>query len=78
MPAWYDILDMNIDRKIDASQLRQSAVSGGINAYTTYRGAVDDEQNTKGIFVLSSKALNRNFKLMSELLFKTLTTVCCK
>jgi phospholipase/carboxylesterase len=25
MPAWYDILDMSIDRKVDATQLRQSA-----------------------------------------------------
>lgn len=25
MPAWYDILEMNIDRKVDADQLRESA-----------------------------------------------------
>ncbi|MCW9015964.1 MAG: alpha/beta hydrolase, partial [Kangiellaceae bacterium] len=25
MPAWYDILDMNIDRKVDETQLRASA-----------------------------------------------------
>ncbi|UTW45844.1 alpha/beta fold hydrolase [bacterium SCSIO 12696] len=25
MPAWYDILEMNIDRKVDAAQLRASA-----------------------------------------------------
>ncbi len=25
MPAWYDILDMNVERKVDVAQLRQSA-----------------------------------------------------
>ncbi|QBY04973.1 carboxylesterase [Thalassotalea sp. HSM 43] len=25
MPAWYDILDMSVDRKVDAAQLKQSA-----------------------------------------------------
>jgi phospholipase/carboxylesterase len=27
MPAWYDILEMNIDRKVDSQQLKQSALA---------------------------------------------------
>ncbi len=29
MPAWYDILEMNLDRRVDTAQLRDSAVAVG-------------------------------------------------
>ena len=54
------------------TQARQSAVCGGINAYSTIRSAVDNEQNTRGYLVLSSKALFRNHRALTELLQQTL------
>jgi len=52
------------------SQALQAALSGGLNAYTSIRGAVEDEQSTRGVLVLSSKALGRNaaqlFQLVRE------------
>ncbi len=49
-------------------QALQSSVSGGIGAYTTLRGAIDNEQNTRGHFVLSGKALARNHQAFNELM----------
>jgi len=57
------------------TQLLHSSISGGIHAFTTYRGSISDEQDVKGLFVLSSKALNRNYQQISELLKKTLETI---
>jgi presequence protease len=57
------------------TQLLHSSISGGIHAFTTYRGSISDEQDVKGLFVLSSKALNRNHQLISDLLKKTLETL---
>jgi len=63
----------------DASYLevqdRQAATCGGINAFSSIRGDVDNEQNTRGFFVLSSKALVRNQLQQSQLMRDTLGTV---
>ena len=53
----------------------QSAVCGSIHAYTTLRGAIDDEQTTQAALVLSSKALARNHRQQSELMKATLESV---
>lgn len=55
-----------------ATQDWQSSVCGSIHAYTTLRGAIDDEQNAKAVLVLSSKALARNQREQSELMKATL------
>lgn len=46
----------------------QSAVSGGISAYSEIKGMIDDEQSASGYLVLSAKALNRNQEAVSELM----------
>lgn len=56
-------------------QAWQSSVSGGIHAHSQLRGAVDDEQQIKGYFTLSSKALTRKHEAMSELVRRTLQDV---
>jgi len=56
-----------------AVQNRQSATVGSINAFTSMRGAVDDEQAIKAHFVLSSKALARHTGQQSQLMYDTLT-----
>ncbi len=58
-----------------ATQAWQSAISGGVSAHTAARGAIDDEQQVRGYFVLSSKALVRNHGELCRLLRKTLETV---
>jgi Zn-dependent M16 (insulinase) family peptidase len=58
-----------------AVQDRQSAVCGGINAFTSVRGGVEDVQQSSGYLVLSSKALVRNHKEQSRLMRDTLETV---
>ena len=47
----------------------QSAVSGGLNCYASVRGALDNEQNSQAILVLSSKALLANHAAQTELLY---------
>ncbi len=49
-------------------QALQSSVSGGVGGYTTLRGAIDNEQHTRGHFILSGKALARNHQPFNELL----------
>ncbi|QKT04007.1 insulinase family protein [Ectothiorhodospiraceae bacterium 2226] len=51
------------------------AVTGGLGARATVRGAVDDEQRVKGYFVLSGKALARNADALSDLMRETLEQV---
>lgn len=53
----------------------QSAVSGGLNCYASVRGALDNEQNSKAILVLSSKALVANHAEQTELLYETFFNV---
>lgn len=55
-----------------AIQERQASVCGSINAFTTMRGAIDDEQAVKTYLVLSSKALTRNHGEQSALMYETL------
>lgn len=53
-------------------QAHQAAVCGGISAYTSMRGDIDDEQQTKAYLVLSSKALLRNAGAQAKLMRDTL------
>lgn len=55
------------DQDYLALQARQSSVSGGIGAFTSMRGAIDDEQNVSSHFILSGKALARNHRSFGEL-----------
>jgi Zn-dependent M16 (insulinase) family peptidase len=57
------------------TQHRQSATVGSINAFTSMRGSVDDEQSVRANLVLSSKALWRYARDQSELLYDTLHRV---
>jgi len=54
------------------TQELQSRICGSINAYTTVRGKVDDVQNVRGIFTVSAKALARNQKPLTDLVYDTL------
>lgn len=54
------------------TQERQSAVTGGINARFSVRASIDDVRQTRGLFALSGKALNRNAGELSRLLVETL------
>ncbi len=58
-----------------ATQEWQSSVCGSINAFTSIRGAIDDEQKVGAWLVLSSKALSRNLAAQSELMKATLENV---
>ncbi len=53
----------------------QSALTGGVSAFTTVKGAVDSEQEVKGVLVLSGKALARNHAKLTELMRDTLEAV---
>ncbi|TCK17229.1 hypothetical protein DFR30_0450 [Thiogranum longum] len=54
------------------TQELQTSVSGGVNASSSMRGNVDDEQSLKGFFVLSGKALARNHAALGNLMRDTL------
>jgi presequence protease len=62
-------------RDYRATQAHQSAVSGGISARVQMRGAVDDVQQSRTIFVLAGKALARNHAALSDLLAETFLQV---
>lgn len=49
-------------------QVWQSLVSGGIYAHSNLRGSINDEQQVRGFYVVSGKALLRNHKKLSQLL----------
>jgi presequence protease len=53
-------------------QSRQASISGGINAYTSLRSKIRDEQSVLGYLVLSSKALYRKQQELADLLADTL------
>jgi len=53
-------------------QDRQSATCGSINAFTSMRGGVADQQQSTGYLVLSSKALLRNQHEQAQLMRDTL------
>ncbi|MEE4658884.1 MAG: insulinase family protein [Halieaceae bacterium] len=56
-------------------QDRQSAVCGSINAFTSMRGDVEDEQHARGYLVVSAKALARNHQAQAQLMRDTLEQV---
>ncbi len=53
------------------TQAWQYAVSGGVGASASLRGAVDDEQRARGYLVLSGRALERNTGALAELMKTT-------
>ncbi|MFT6914630.1 MAG: Zn-dependent M16 (insulinase) family peptidase [Motiliproteus sp.] len=59
--------------KYPEAQAWQASVSGGISAHTSVRGAIDDEQQVKGYFTLSGKALAHNGTKLAELMSTTFT-----
>ena len=60
------------DRSYKENQQYHVQVSGGISAYSTMRGAIDDEQNVLGYFVISGKALLNHQEDLTALLHETL------
>ena len=63
------------DRNYLETQAWQSSISGGVSAYASVRGMVDDVQRVVGYFVLSGKALARNHDSLSDLLRQTFERV---
>lgn len=57
------------------AQRRQAATVGSINAFTSMRGTVEDEQSVSGHFIISSKALLKNSADQSTLMRDTLESV---
>jgi Zn-dependent M16 (insulinase) family peptidase len=55
-----------------STQMLMDAVTGGISASTSLRGAIDDVQDVRGHFVLSGKALVRNQENLARLMQETL------
>ncbi|HED34331.1 MAG TPA: peptidase M16 [Gammaproteobacteria bacterium] len=60
------------DKDYLQSQAWQDSVSGGVGAYTSVRGLVDNEQDIKAHFVFSGKALGRNHQALNELMSQML------
>jgi Zn-dependent M16 (insulinase) family peptidase len=62
---------------LDYSQVQtwQSSISGGVNFFSSIRSSADDEQQATGYLVLSSKALQKNHRAMTDLLSRTLHQV---
>jgi Zn-dependent M16 (insulinase) family peptidase len=57
-----------------ATQALHSAVTGGIGARATVRGAVDDVNRTRSVFVVSGKALARNHAALTTILRESFET----
>lgn len=57
------------------TQALQSAVTGGLTARAVVRGGVDDVQSSRGVFVISGKALARNHAPLAQLMRETYETV---
>ena len=53
----------------------QYSATGGINAFNTLRGAVDDANKVSGYFVLSGKALLRNQVVLTDIMHATFDSV---
>ena len=62
------------DRDYLAVQHRQAAVTGGIGARLSIRGALGDPHTLKGALILSGKALRRNQRALTDILHETLFT----
>lgn len=58
-----------------AVQNWQYSATGGINAFNTLRGAVDNANTLSGYFVLSGKALLRNQKTLTDIMHTTFNSV---
>ncbi|OMH32752.1 insulinase family protein [Motiliproteus sp. MSK22-1] len=52
-------------------QALQSSISGGVSAFSSVRGDIDNEQKVKGYFTVSGKALVRNVAPLTDLLHET-------
>jgi Zn-dependent M16 (insulinase) family peptidase len=63
------------DKDYLQTQAWQAEVCGGINAFTTMRADIDNEQHIKSYLVLSSNALFRNQLQQAELMQQTLQAV---
>lgn len=63
------------DKDYLQTQAWQAEVCGGINAFTTMRADIDDEQSVKSYLVISSNALSRNQQQQAELMQQTLQNV---
>ncbi len=50
------------------TQAWQTRVSGGLSAYSSVRGRIDDVQSVSGYLIFSGKALSRNHREFAELL----------
>ena len=73
LPLFTDILTEvgSGNRDYLESQALQAAVTGGIGASVSLRGAVDDLQQSRGSFTLSGKALVRNQAALADLMQET-------
>lgn len=60
------------ERDYQQNQQRLAAVSGGVSAYNTLRGSINNEQDVKGYFVVSGKGLLHNAEQVFELVRETL------
>ena len=66
------LTELGVGRK-DYLQVQswQSSVSGGIGGHSSIRGSSDDVQETRGYYVMTGKALERNNEKLSELMRET-------
>ena len=60
------------ERDYRANQAYQSQVTGGLHAYTSLRGQVDNEQEVTAYLIMSGKALNVNSEKLTALMAETL------
>lgn len=60
------------ERDYRANQAYQSQVTGGLHAYTSLRGQIDDEQSVSGYLVMSGKALSVNSEKLTSLMAETM------
>ncbi|MBY4677844.1 insulinase family protein [Marinobacterium arenosum] len=60
------------DRDYQQNQQYQAQVTGGLHAFASMRGAVDDEQRVASFFTLSGKALTAKQAELTELMNETL------
>ncbi len=57
------------------AQAWQTQVSGGLSAYSSVRGKIDDVQSVSGYLIFSGKALSRNQREFAELLHSAFSGV---
>lgn len=59
------------DKSYSEAQVLQSQVCGGINSFSSFRSAVGDEQDSRGLVSFSTKSLRRHHQATTALLEKT-------